>query len=400
MKNKSITRVLSFLIALSLICCIPAGTVFAASCNHDMPAGNSGKWFKTIAECDNYWGAVMDSWSAKHESGEITWQEYIESCPYGYESWKCTKCRMWTVNFKYHEKTCSHKWTAETTVYEPTCLGNGYTERSCTKCGIEDTRNLPELGHNVKQTIVQATTESEGFVHSECTRCGFVFGEYTTPKTVDKARLPFTDIDSYTEYTGYVAYTSLYNSFITGTNPPANNVFSPTAPITRAMFVTILYRMADSPYDNGTNPYTSNPFKDVPINSYYYNAACWALKNKITTETLFKPTISVSRQQTATFLFRYAKENNLIKDTGYLNIELHNYPDYSADGLIIDGKPEPGYYAGVAEWAEEPLQWANYNGMITGTQQGYLNPLGATQRIHATKILYGFGKACNLGNFE
>ena len=37
--------------------------------------------------------------------------------------------------------------------------------------------------------------------------------------------------------------------------------------------------------------------------------------------------------------------------------------------------------------------------MITGTQQGYINPIGATQRIHATKILYGFGKACNIDNF-
>ncbi len=54
----------------------------------------------------------------------------------------------------------------------------------------------------------------------------------------------------------------------------------------------------------------------------------------------------------------------------------------------------------ISHFAVDAMKWANYNGMITGTEQGYANPQGATQRIHATKILYGFGKVCNIGNFE
>ena len=46
------------------------------------------------------------------------------------------------------------------------------------------------------------------------------------------------------------------------------------------------------------------------------------------------------------------------------------------------------------------MAWANAYGMITGTQQGYLNPQGTTLRVHATKILYGFGTAYNIGEFE
>lgn len=398
--NKAITKILSFLLALTLIFTVPAGTAFAAGCNHTMPTGNSGKWVKDKNAVKAYVSEVMKYWADKEESGEITWVEYVEACPYGYQAWNCANCRMWTIDFYYEEKTCNHKWTAETTVYEPTCLGNGYRERTCTKCGKEDKRNLPELGHCVNQTVIEATTTTEGFVHSECARCGFVFGEYTTPKTIDMSLIKFTDLAGYNAYSGYVAYTSVFNSFITGTNPPERTLFSPKDSITRAMFITILYRMAGSPYDNGRNPYTKNPFSDVPSNAYYYNPACWALKNSITTQTLFKPYDSVTRQQTAAFLFRYAKENGLIKDNEYQNINLSQYPDYYANGSIIDGKPEPDYYAGVAEWAAEPLQWANYNGMITGTLQGYLNPLGATQRIHATKILYGFGKSCDVGNFE
>ena len=82
-------------------------------------------------------------------------------------------------------------------------------------------------------------------------------------------------------------------------------------------------------------------------------------------------------------LFRYVQKNGTVGDDAYKNVNLNSYPDYND----------------VHSWAVEPLQWANYNGMITGTQQGYINPVGATQCIHATKILYGFGKACNIGNF-
>ncbi len=115
----------------------------------------------------------------------------------------------------------------------------------------------------------------------------------------------------------------------------------------------------------------------------------------------FKPYDDVTRQQTATFLFRYAKENNMIKNDDYLKVDLSQYPDYEGyEHRWLNDRFVTCYYPGVANWAKEPLQWANYNGMITGTQQGYINPLGATQRIHATKILYGFGKTCNIGNFE
>ena len=196
----------------------------------------------------------------------------------------------------------------------------------------------------------------------------------------------FSDLTGLDAYNNFVAYTSLYNKFITGTNPPANNSFSPTASITRAMFVTILYRMAGSPYDNGRNPYgEKTPFTDITNTSvYYYNAACWALDEGVTDQILFKPNDNVTREQTATMLFRYAEENNMLGDSAYKNTNLNGYYDYAV----------------IHTWAAEPMQWANYNGMITGTVQGYANPQGATQRIHATKILYGFGVVCNIGNFE
>lgn len=198
------------------------------------------------------------------------------------------------------------------------------------------------------------------------------------------AQKRFADIAGLEYYDDYLAYTSVYNSFITGTNPPARTMFSPTTPISRAMFVTILYRMAGEPYKNA-NPYEVSPFADITDTSvYYYDAACWALDMGITNQTAFRPYSDVSREETASFLFRYADENGLIYDENYKSVSITDYKDYSS----------------IRPWAVEAMQWANFNGMITGTQQGTANPQGATQRIHATKILYGFGKNCDIGNFK
>ena len=197
--------------------------------------------------------------------------------------------------------------------------------------------------------------------------------------------IQFMDLYGFEKYSEYVDYTSVYNSFITGTNPPYNTVFEPARAIDRAMMVTILYRMAGEPYANGGNPYTSSPFTDITNTSvYYYDAACWALKNGVTTETTFKPFNNVTREQTATFLYRYAQDNDTLGSAEYKNVNLNAYHDGNS----------------ISHFAVDAMKWANYNGMITGTEQGYANPQGATQRIHATKILYGFGKVCNIGNFE
>ena len=206
-----------------------------------------------------------------------------------------------------------------------------------------------------------------------CVRCGDVI-----------KKLQFTDIGSCAYYGDFIEYTSSFNKFITGTNPPYNTVFEPVRAINRAMMVTILYRMAGEPYANGGNPYTSSPFTDITDTSvYYYDAACWALKNGVTTETTFKPFNNVTREQTATFLYRYAQDNDKLGDADYKNVNLNDYHDGNS----------------ISHFAVDAMKWANYNSMITGTQQGYANPQGATQRIHATKILYGFGKVCNIGNF-
>lgn len=257
---------------------------------------------------------------------------------------------------------------------------NWQTVFNTDKAEMNITGLMPESSYYVR--VTGYAVSGEDIVMSE--KYSPIYHFYTKPKDIAVSHLGFDDLTDYSSYSGYVAYTSVYNQFLKGTNPPDFTKFSPAESITRAMFVTILYRMAGEPYADN-NPYANTPFTDIKeTGAYYYDAACWALDNGITNQTEFKPYNNVSREETAAFLFRYAKANDAVGDMDYKNISLSGYSDYK------DIKP----------WALESMQWANYNSMITGTQQGYANPQGVTQRIHAAKILYGFGKTCNIGNFE
>ena len=68
---------------------------------HYMPKGNMGKWFKSKQELKDYASSVMEEYNLQYEEGEITWEEYVDRCPYGYEAWSCY-CGKWTGNFKYN----------------------------------------------------------------------------------------------------------------------------------------------------------------------------------------------------------------------------------------------------------------------------------------------------------
>ena len=68
---------------------------------HYMPKGKMGKWFNSKQELKEYVSSVMEEYNRQYEEGEITWDEYVQRCPYGYEAWSCS-CGKWTGNFKHH----------------------------------------------------------------------------------------------------------------------------------------------------------------------------------------------------------------------------------------------------------------------------------------------------------
>lgn len=60
------------------------------------------KWFKSKKALKKYVNKVMEKYNRQYENDEITWDEYVRRCPYGYKAWSCP-CGKWTGNFKYHK---------------------------------------------------------------------------------------------------------------------------------------------------------------------------------------------------------------------------------------------------------------------------------------------------------
>lgn len=67
--------------------------------NHSIKCGNIGMWFGSRSEVDTYFSSECQKWGTKYKNEEITWEEYTENCPQGYECWSCSYCGKWTGNF-------------------------------------------------------------------------------------------------------------------------------------------------------------------------------------------------------------------------------------------------------------------------------------------------------------
>ena len=70
--------------------------------NHSMSCGNMEKWFSSKDEVDDYWVQVDNDYYKQYKDGIITFKEYGEKSPCGYECWSCSYCGKWTGNFKYN----------------------------------------------------------------------------------------------------------------------------------------------------------------------------------------------------------------------------------------------------------------------------------------------------------
>lgn len=70
--------------------------------NHSIKCGNMGRWFNSRDEVDNYWVQVDNDYYNQYKNGIITFKEYGEKSPCGYECWSCSYCGKWTGNFKYN----------------------------------------------------------------------------------------------------------------------------------------------------------------------------------------------------------------------------------------------------------------------------------------------------------
>ena len=157
-------------------------------------------------------------------------------------------------------------------------------------------------------------------------------------------------------------------------NGTSENHFSPDVDLTRAMLVTVLYRAEGEP--EITN---DKSFVDVENGSYYEKAVAWAKANGIvngTSATTFEPNVSITREQIAAIMHRYADFKGHDVSVGE-NTNILSYDDVHH----------------VSEYAIGAMQYAVGSGLIKGKTESALNPLDNATRAEAAAILERFIKA-------
>lgn len=179
----------------------------------------------------------------------------------------------------------------------------------------------------------------------------------------------FADVSFDEWYLDSVGY-AISHGLMNGTS---STEFKPNAAMDRAMLVTVLWRLDGSP-----KVAAKHPFTDIKAD-WYADAVAWAYENKIvmgTSVTTFSPETSVSREQTATILYRYAEYKGEALNA---SAAMTGYPDVK----------------NVSDWAYSGVSWAVGENLISGTttENGghvYLSPKVNATRAQVATILMRF----------
>ncbi len=145
-------------------------------------------------------------------------------------------------------------------------------------------------------------------------------------------------------------------------NGVGNGRFHPEGFVTRAMLVTILYRLEGEPSVEGL----PNPFRDVP-RAWYTDAVIWAVNHGIVTGVTydrFNPDGNITREQIATILYRY-----------------EGSPE------APDTLPPFADNRQISQYALRPMNWAITEGLINGIGGGFLAPANTATRAQIATIL-------------
>ena len=168
----------------------------------------------------------------------------------------------------------------------------------------------------------------------------------------------FTDVQDTNYFAQAVAW-GVDNNIVAGTS---DTTFSPNANVTRAQFVTFLYRQAGSP-----DVEVNKTFTDISgLSEEFQKAISWAAANGITfgkSDTVFAPNATVSREEAVTFLFRYTKGEATTKNASFKDVK---------DGA---------YYVDAINWGSE-------NGVVKGLSEDTFGIGADTTRGAAITFIY------------
>ena len=220
----------------------------------------------------------------------------------------------------------------------------------------------PDSGYKVKD--VKVNGKSVGAVTT------YTIDKLTVSSRIEveftDGKLPFTDVHETDWFYNDVLFVYEEGLFA-GTS---DTTFSPNTSMTRAMLVTVLYRLEGQPAVNGRSG-----FSDVQYNGYYEDAVTWAadngIVNGISTST-FSPNANVTREQMAAILYRYAQYK---KYNTAASSSLNSFSDHTS----------------VSGYAVASLQWSVAEKLVNGSN-GKLMPTGNASRAQVAAILHRFAE--------
>jgi len=196
---------------------------------------------------------------------------------------------------------------------------------------------------------------------------------FTMPASKVTVNATFNEIDKHFEnpYTDVMETNWFYEAvkhcagkgYFNGTG---NNLYSPNGIMTRAMFATVLYRIAGEPEVMG-----DNPFKDVEDGGWHSDAVIWAASNGIINGYgggIFGTNDPVTREQMVVLFWRYNGSPTVD------NADLSNFTD--------TGK--------ISGWAQQAMEWAVSVGVISGKGNGILDPDGTATRAEVAQIVMNY----------
>ena len=234
-----------------------------------------------------------------------------------------------------------HTKVIDTPAVAATCTKDGCTEGShCSECGevLSKSEVIPATGHKL--------------VYKVCSVCG-----YEVP-------FPFVDVSKTDWFYNDVKYVWQHDIM----NGVSDTKFAPETSMTRAMFVTVLYRLEGSPDVTGM---ATPPFTDIGAKNFdwAYNAIVWAYNTGVTkgtSATTFAPGVAISRQEIVTMFYRYA------------------------GSPAVSGSPIFGDSSVISSWARDAVQWAKSFGVVNGYPNGNFGPVDATTRGQMAAMIHRY----------
>ena len=180
-----------------------------------------------------------------------------------------------------------------------------------------------------------------------------------TEKDNGEWKNPFTDVKENDWFYDSVKY-AYENDLMKGIS---NTEFAPDSDVTRAMFVTVIYRMENEPQTGKC------AFTDVESGSYYESAVAWTNENGIVSgisEDCFAPNEPITREQMAAIIYRYAafKGYDITTSSNTSYTDNDNISDYAKDAVI---------------WAAEKY-------VMTGNTDGSFAPKANTTRAQTASV--------------